>query len=233
LYGRYLHGDMAYYAMLHDMRIGLMNRFPVVSGHSQTEEAVYDKDHGPGNDIYAKGALVLHSLRELIGDDAFFKSTRLLVYGRDDPKPGNFKPRYGTTRDFMDIVNKVTGKNLDWFFKVYLYQAKLPRLDVQRGPDTLKLHWVAPQDLPFPMPVEVQVGYQVRTLPMGNGRGELKVPAGTLVIVDPHSKLLREEPYIPAYQEWKKQDALDAKKPGYRNPRTPATSDPLPKSTGT
>jgi aminopeptidase N len=233
LYGRYLHGDMAYYAMLHDMRIGLMNRLPVVSGHSQTEEAVYDKDHGPGNDIYAKGALVLHSLRELIGDDAFFKSTRLLVYGRDDPKPGNFKPRYSTTRDFMDIVNKVTGKNLDWFFKVYLYQAKLPRLDVQRDADTLKLHWMAPQGLPFPMPVEVQVGYQVRTLPMGNGRGELKVPAGTLVIVDPHSKLLREEPYIPAYQEWKKQDALDAKKPGYRNPRTPATSDPLPKSTGT
>lgn len=105
----------------------------------------------------------------------------------------------------------------------------MPRLDVQRDADTLKLHWVAPQDLPFPMPVEVQVGDQVRTLPMPRGSGELKVPAGSLVIVDPHSKLLRKEPYIPAYQEWKKRNALDAKKPGYRNPRTPATSDPPPK----
>ncbi|MEO8748749.1 MAG: M1 family metallopeptidase [Rhodanobacter sp.] len=230
LYARYLHGDMAYYSMLHETRLGLTNRFPVVSGHSQTEEGVYDKKHGPGNDIYGKGALMLHSLRELIGDPAFFKSTRLLVYGRADPKPGNFKPRYASTRDFMDIVNKVTGTNLDWFFKAYLYQAKLPHLVTQRDGSTLKLHWEVPNDVPFPMPVEVQVGYQVQTVPMAHGSGQLSVSAGTLVIVDPHSKLLREEPYIPAYQQWKKQDELDKQKKGYRNPRTPASSDPLPRS---
>ena len=30
--------------------------------------------------------------------------------------------------------------------------------------------------------------------------------------------------------QWKKQNELDKQKKGYRNPRTPATSDPLPKS---
>ena len=202
LYAQYLHGDMGYFAWLHNLRLKIENRRPVVSGTSKTEEQVYDEKTGPGQDIYNKGALMLHSLRALIGDEAFFKSIRLLVYGRDDPKPGNFKPRYATTRDYIDIVDQVTGRKLDWFFNVYLYQAGLPKLDVGRRDGKLSLKWIVPHDLPFPMPVEVKIGDTLHTLPMTDGHGQLAVRPGEAAIVDPHSKLLRQEPYIKAWQQW-------------------------------
>ncbi|MFC5739940.1 M1 family metallopeptidase [Dyella tabacisoli] len=213
LYGQYLYGDMPYFSMLHDERTKLKNAYPVVAGRSQFEHEVYDAEHGPGNDIYYKGSLMLHTLRELIGDKAFFESTRRLVYGRPDPKPGNFTPRYANTRDYIDIVNQVTGRDLHWFFDVYLYEAALPKLDMQRQGDTLTLRWQVPHDKPFPLPVEVQVGDTVRTLPMEHGEGRIDVPAGTLVIVDPRSKLLRELPHVPEYLRWLQQKAAKSAKP--------------------
>jgi aminopeptidase N len=215
LYGQYLYGDMPYFSMLHEERTRLKNARPIVSGHSQTEEDVYNAERGPGNDIYDKGSLMLHSLRQLIGDQAFFESIRRLVYGQPDPAPGNFQPRYASTRDYIAIVNQVTGKDYGWFFDVYLYQAALPELEVTRQGDTLTLHWKAPQDKPFPMPVEVQVGNELHTVPMSNGSGTLTVPAGSLAIVDPHSKLLRAMPHIEAYQDWKRsqRDKAASEKP--------------------
>lgn len=212
LYSQTINGDMGYYAWLQKMRLSLRDTYPVVSDHSQTEEQVYDDEHGPGLDIYDKGALMLHSLRNLIGDQAFFDSLRQLVYARPDPQPGNFQPHYAGTQDFIAIVNKVTGHDFSWFFNVYLYQAALPRLDVQRQGETLNLRWHAPHDTPFPMPVEVQVGDTLRTLPMTNGEGSLDhVPADAFVIVDPHSKLLRDLPQVTEYQQWKKQQDAKSK----------------------
>jgi len=202
LYSQYIGGDMDYYSWLHQLRLMLRNRHPIVSGSSKTEEQVYDEKNGPGQDIYNKGALMLHSLRQLIGDRDFFTSIRWLVYGRPDPKPGNFSPRYATSNDYVKIVDKVTGRKLDWFFDVYLHDSALPKLDTQRRGDMLDFRWVTESGKPFPMPVEVQVGEQVHVLPMGDGHGELKIPAGSLMIIDPHSKLLREQPYVGHYQQW-------------------------------
>jgi aminopeptidase N len=217
LYGQYLVGDMAYFAMLHTERLSLSNTSPIVSGQPKTEEQVYDGKTGPGLDIYYKGSLVLHTLRGLIGDDAFFESTRRLVYGRPDPKPGNFKPRYASTRDFIDIVNQVTGKDLKWFFDVYLYDAALPKLQTTRHGDTLEFRWVTGHGEPFPMPLEVQVGHTVHTLPMTGGTGTLTVPEGSLLIVDPRSKVLRDMPHVDAFRAWKKAQAEAQKKAGKKD----------------
>ena len=202
LYSQYIGGDMDYFSWLHQLRLMVHNRQPIVSGSSKTEEQVYDEKNGPGQDIYNKGAVMLHSLRQLIGDRDFFTSIRWLVYGRPDPKPGNFSPRYASTDDFVKIVDKVTGRKLDWFFDVYLRDAALPKLVTEHHGDTLALHWVTEHGKPFPMPVEVQVGEQVHVLPMADGRGQLQVPAGSLLIVDPRSKLLRDQPYVEAFQQW-------------------------------
>lgn len=205
LYSQYLNGDMDYFSWLHGLRLMLRNHHPIVSGSSRTEEQVYDETAGPGQDIYNKGALMLHTLRQLIGDRDFFDSTRRLVYGRPDPQPGNFKPRYATTNDYVAIVDQVTGRKLDWFFDVYLRDAALPRLDERRDGDTLKLRWVTEHGKLFPMPIDVQVGDTVHTLPMRDGSGQLQVPAGSLLIVDPRSKVLRELPHVEAYRQWMKQ----------------------------
>src|SRR3546814_13297237 len=91
LYRQWLHGDREYDAWLLDQRRTLANDAPLVSGHSMTGEGVYSDETGPGLDIYYKGTLLLHSLRALIGDEAFFRANRELVYGRAEPGPGDRK----------------------------------------------------------------------------------------------------------------------------------------------
>jgi aminopeptidase N len=195
-----------------DQRDKIENQVPMVRGKVITEEEVYEADKGgPGQDIYYKGAWMLHTLRNLIGDKDFYAATRLEVYGRTDPKPGNFKPRFGSTDEFIANVNKVTGKDYTWFFNVYLRQAALPKLVEQRNGDTLTLTWQAPAGLPFPMPVEVELGDKITKLAMTNGTGSVTVPKGAHVVVDPYDRVLKDEPAITAYQQWVKAQRAAAK----------------------
>ncbi|MDB5455144.1 MAG: peptidase [Caulobacter sp.] len=203
LYSQWLHGDMEYLARLNQQRATIRNKFPIVAGRALVEEAVYDPKVGPGGDIYAKGSNVLHTLRALIGDQAFFAATRQLVYGRPDPRPGNFTPRYATTQDFVAAVNAAAGQDLTWFFDVYLYEAAVPELIETRQGDGLRLTWKTPNNKPFPMPVEVRVGDKIVTVAMSDNSGQVRVGDAIPVIVDPAAKILRRQPYIEAYQAWK------------------------------
>ncbi|MBM3927339.1 MAG: M1 family metallopeptidase, partial [Sphingomonadales bacterium] len=117
LYGKWREGDARYIAMLMKQRETIANAAPIVSGSPRTEEEVYDADkNGPGGDIYVKGSWMLHTLRGLVGDPAFFEITRRAVYGRPDPRPGNFAPRFSSSTEYRQIVNQVTGKDYGWFF---------------------------------------------------------------------------------------------------------------------
>lgn len=204
LYMQWLRGDMEYYAGLLRQRAGIRNERPLVSGRSRVVEAVYREETGPGGDIYDKGSWILHALRGLIGDEAFFASVRRLVYGRDDPLPGNFKPRLATTREYEEIVNDVTGGNYGWFFDVYAHRAALPELLAERDATGLRLRWKTPDELPFPMPVEVRIGGldgRIATVPMTGGHGHVDLAPGAHYTLDPHSKLLRYLPHIEAYRK--------------------------------
>ena len=204
LYGRWREGEARYATMLAGQRDKIANRVPIVSGRTMTEEQVYEPaGGGPGQDIYYKGSWLLHSLRWLIGDRAFFDSTRLLVYGRIDPRPGNFQPRYGSTADFQAAVNRVTGRDYRWFFDVYLRQAALPELVETRTADRLALKWKTPGDLPFPMPVEVQVGDRIEQVAMTGGTGSIAVPADAHIVLDPWSRLLRRSVAIEQARAWR------------------------------
>jgi aminopeptidase N len=186
-------------------RAKITNKAPIVSGKQRTEEDVYnDKRGGPGLDIYMKGSLIMHTLRNLIGDDAFFRAVRMEVYGTDQPRPGNFTTRFGTTSEFIADVKKVTGRDLNWFFQAYLYQAGLPELQAARHGDKLELAWKTAGGTPFPLPVEVRVGKQVVTVQMDGGKGSVELPQGATYTLDPHSKILRREEHIEQYQEYMK-----------------------------
>jgi aminopeptidase N len=200
LYLQWLRGDREYDAWLLTQRKTLANKVPIVSGRSMVEDAVYNDRTGPGNDIYYKGSLLLHTLRNLIGDQAFFAATRELVYGNTDPKPGNFKPRYATTRDFIDAVDKATGRDYGWFFDVYVYSAALPELVATRDASGLSLQWKAPGGKAFPMPLQLRVDGRDIEVPMADGRGHVDLPPHALYTIDPHSRVLRALPYIDAYQ---------------------------------
>ncbi|SDF52654.1 M1 family metallopeptidase [Dyella sp. 333MFSha] len=208
-YAESIGGKMSYFASLMQIRSRIANHHPIVSGTPRREEDVYEDERGgPGQDIYNKGALMLHTLRNLIGDEAFYRAARELVYGTDHPVPGNFAPRYGTTKEYIDIVDRVTGKDLHWFFNVYLYQAALPEIVATREGQQLHLAWSVPGKGPFPMPVDVRVGDRIVSLPMTDGRGDVTLPEGASYTVDPDSKLLRRDTGIEAYRDY-----MDKRKP--------------------
>jgi aminopeptidase N len=205
LYARWLNGDRYMEAELATMRLALHNTFPLVSGKALDSATVYTDATGPGLDLYNKGALVAHSLRLLIGDEAFKRSITRLVYGRPDPRPGNFEPLYATTPDFIRIVEQESHRDLGWFFAAYLYQAALPKLEMTRNGDRVSLGWTDTA-VAFPMPVEVEVDGQLRTLPMRDGRGEFTASPSAHILIDPHNKVLRDLDFIDAYQARQRED---------------------------
>lgn len=200
LYDRWLNGDRFMQASLLEQRRDLKNKFPVVSGTEKSEDEVYKGDVGPGLDIYNKGSLIAHSLRMMIGDEAFFRSVTRIVYGTAEPRPGAFEPRYGTTDELLAIVNEEAGRDLAWFFRGYLYNAALPDLKQTREGDDLVLEWATGDGGVFPMPVEIEIDGRRQTVAMTGGRGRLVAPAGAHVLIDPDNKVLRRLDFIEAWQ---------------------------------
>ena len=203
LYGRWREGEARYAVMMDAQRNRIENKAPIVSGKVRTEEEVYEtKLGGPGQDIYYKGAWMLHTLRWLIGDAAWRKAMRLEVYGRSDPRPGNFTSRYGSTAEYEAFVRQVTGRDYGWFFDVYLRAAALPELVEARSARGLTLMWQARGGKPFPMPVEVSVDGRVIELAMAGGHAFLPVATGAHVVVDPMARVLKRSIAVEEYQAW-------------------------------
>ncbi|MEG3180020.1 M1 family metallopeptidase [Sphingomonas sp. LT1P40] len=201
LYGQWREGEARYAAMMSVQRQRVFNRQPLVSGKVRTSDEVYQEQlGGPGQDIYFKGAWVLHTLRYLIGDAAFFDATRRLVYGRPDPEPGSFSTRFTSTAEFETLMNAAAGRDLSWFFDVYLRDAALPELIETRTGGKLTLTWKTARKAAFPLPVEIAVGGVVQKLAMAGGSATIDVAEGGHVVVDPMARVLRRSVAIEAMQ---------------------------------
>ncbi len=90
---------------------------PIVSDRYDQPGDMFDSH------TYPKGALVLHMLRQQLGDAAFFDTLK------------HFLHRYAfepvDTGDFIRSVKTVTGQNLDWFFDQWLFKPGHPVFDVR------------------------------------------------------------------------------------------------------
>ena len=72
---------------------------------------------------YAKGGCVLHMLRGLLGDEAWWKGIRAYV--------AKHKFQVVETDDFRKAMEEASGKDLKWFFDQWLYKAGHPELKVR------------------------------------------------------------------------------------------------------
>jgi len=70
-----------------------------------------------GLNSYGKPGLTLDTLEGLVGDDVMTRIMR--TYAR------RWRFRHPTTRDFIDVVNEVTGQDWQWFFDQTFYSSDL------------------------------------------------------------------------------------------------------------
>jgi aminopeptidase N len=72
---------------------------------------------------YQKGGWILHMLRQEVGDKTFREIIKAYY---NQYKFGN-----ADTRDFQRVAEKVSGKDLTWFFNQWLYQPGVPILNIK------------------------------------------------------------------------------------------------------
>jgi aminopeptidase N len=145
-------------------------------------------------DIYGKGAVVLHTLRYLIGDAAFFRALRRMAYPTKAMEriTDGRQARFVNTDDFLTIAEEESKMNLDWFFELYLRQPKLPKLDVERKNGKLFLKWETPNNMPFPMPIDVEVNGKIQRVAVPAGARPIEVVGtSTAAKIDPKGWVFR------------------------------------------
>jgi aminopeptidase N len=113
---------------------------------------IYNPEYYWGTTVYEKGACVMHMLRQVLGDSAFFEAWR--DYGQQHA--------FGTavTADWQATLEAHYGSSLDWFFQPWVYGVHFPdymvtldmgdiivlRIDQLQAPGTL-----------FRMPIDVRI----------------------------------------------------------------------------
>lgn len=186
LYIQDLRGQAAYFARMKERRRSIRNAAPVAP-REETSSASY------GGDIYDKGALVLHALRYLIGDDAFFRSLRRMAYPSVESEKwvDGRALRLVTTEDYVNVASAEAKVDLRWFFEVYVRRAKLPVLNTTVSNGVMSLEWVAPDNLLFPMPIDVVVDGKTVRVPMTGGKGSIRY-TGASPTIDPNGWVLKQ-----------------------------------------
>ena len=198
LYVEQVAGKEAYLKAMQDRMKGTKNIQPVAPRDPKITFEVYmlapDYVKSDG-DMYGKGAVFLHTLRHLIGDEAFFRSLRRMVYPTKEMEAATdgSQVHYSTTDDFLYIAEQESGMKLDWLFEVYLRQPELPELVADRSGTKLRLSWKTPGGLPFSMPVDVSVNGKTSRVEMKNGTGEITVPDSAEVAIDPEGWVFRKQ----------------------------------------
>lgn len=172
------------FTFLTGLRKQISNAKPIVGPPQSTTSESYSLD------VYYKGALMLHSLRFLLGKAALDDILKTFA-----TSPATTYLSAVTTEDFISLTERISEQDLRWFFDRYLYQAELPSLSVTKKGKNLHLAWDSEA---FPMPIEIQLKHKGKTtfhrIKMPRGKGTLALPKNASYSVDPRSWVLKSNP---------------------------------------
>lgn len=181
LYARQRHGDEKFVQMLKQFRrwaIDQSDQGPVYLGYRlgqiRGDRRVFRAL------VYNKGAGVLHMLRRLVGDDAFFSALRRFYRDQKFTKAG--------TEDLRRAFEEETGTSYARFFDRWIYQSRIPRLRVTSsiGDRTVVVTFRQPGDVVFDVPVTVTLVYadghmQDVMVPVTEAQVERRIPTDGVV----------------------------------------------------
>ena len=162
----------------------IQNKQIVVPGKNTTTE--YKTD----NDVYYKGAHILHTLRYLVGDEVLRESLKEFIH-----MPKELPQNQTSTKEFISLIHENSGDNIQWFFDQYLYQIELPTLEIEeeiiKNKKFIDLWW---QNDGFKMPMDISFqsfdGQRDRKLMLNNSPTRIAVPVKSELIIDPDNWVL-------------------------------------------
>ncbi|WP_375240680.1 M1 family aminopeptidase [Polaribacter sp.] len=109
---------------------------------------------------YNKGGAILHMLRNYLGDKAFFESLKTYL--------NDYKYKAAEAHQLRLIFEKVTGKDLNWFFNQWYFGANHPKIDVSydynklRKTVTVNILQLQPENFQFPLTLDIFEGNKRR-----------------------------------------------------------------------
>ena len=109
---------------------------------------------------YNKGGAILHMLRNYVGDEAFFESLKTYL--------NEYKYKAVEAHQLRLIFEKVTGKDLNWFFNQWYFGANHPKIDVSydynklRKTVTVNIQQLQAQNFQFPLTLDIFEGNKIR-----------------------------------------------------------------------
>ena len=146
---------------------------------------------------YQKASWFLHMLRIEIGDSIFFRSLNEYYL--------TFKDSTALTSDFQNVVENVSGRNLDLFFHEWLYQPGFPKIKLtwqQKRNNDLNIRIIQIQKeylFTFPFEIEIQLknGQKIiESIQIEETETSVSIPLKDkieTISTDPNIKLLFEE----------------------------------------
>jgi aminopeptidase N len=162
------------------------NKQPVAPRGEKTSGEVYNLD------IYYKGAWILHTLRNYLGDETFFKIFRRWAYPTKEMEKikTGAQCRNATTDEFLEIAENISHKKLDWFWEVYFRTSSLPKLHYKKV-NNENIFWLETENnLSFDLPIEIKADNKIFTIEMQNNKGFFNF--ADEIKINPEEKILME-----------------------------------------
>ncbi len=138
----------------------------------------YDVNNEGSGDMYYKGANMLHTLRQLVEDDAMWRDM-LRGLNRE------FYHQTVTTRQVEDYMSRASGKDLSAFFDQYLRTTLIPTLEFRSAGDILEFRYTDIVE-GFDMPIRMVAAGETRWIfPTADWKSE-PLPKGAEPTFDPN-----------------------------------------------
>lgn len=142
LFIEYHWGKKAANEYVQGIRLKIFNDKPLIGPYGINQEG--------SNDMYNKGANLLHTIRQVINNDSIFRQI-LRGLNRD------FYHRTINSKDVEAYFSKESGKDLSKIFDQYLRTTKIPELELKETNGSLSYRWT--NCVPgFAMPVRLKNG---------------------------------------------------------------------------
>jgi aminopeptidase N len=143
LYVECLYGKEKAFTYANGWKNIVYNDKPIVAKRGENEE-------GSSVDMYSKGALMLHTLRNVVNDDALWLQV-IKDFSLD------FRGKITNTEAVIDYFNQKTKKTLTSIFRQYLYYTTIPTFEYKIADGKFQYRFVA-QEQNFQMPIVVEFG---------------------------------------------------------------------------